>query len=123
MLLSNESMFLFEKFKALQYQLNISIQESKEKYYTKLSSRLANPLTSPKTYWSISKTFLNNKKIPCIPPLFHENKFITDFKEKAELFNHFFVKQCSLLSNNSALPTNPLQLTSKCLDSIHFFEQ
>ena len=64
---SNKSVFLFEKFKALQYRLNISIEESKEKYYTKLSSRLANPLTSPKTYWSILKTFLNNKKIPCIP--------------------------------------------------------
>ena len=86
---SNESMFLFEKLKALQYQLNISIEESKEKHYTKLSSRLADPLTSPKKYWSILKTFLNNKKIPYIPPLFHENKFITDFKEKAELFNQF----------------------------------
>ena len=117
---SNKSMFLFEKFKALQYQLNISIEESKEKCYTKLPSMLANPLTGPKTYWSILKTFLNNKKIPCIPPLFHENKFITDFKEKAELFNHFFVNQCSLLSNNSALPTNLPQLTSKYLDSIHF---
>ena len=113
-------MFLLEKFKALQYQLHISIEESKEKYYTKLSSRLADPLTSPKTYWSILKTFLNNKKIPCIPPLFHENKFITDFKEKAELFNHFFVNQCSLLSNNSVLPTDLPQLTNKCLDSIHF---
>ena len=79
---SNKSMFFFEKFKALQYQLNMSIEESKEKYYTKLSSRLADPLTSPKTYWSILKTFLNNKKIPCIPPLFHENKFIADFKKK-----------------------------------------
>ena len=117
---SNKSMFLFEKLKALQYQLNIYIEESKEKYYTKLPSRLADPLTSPKTYWSILKTFLNNKKIPCIPPLFHENKFITDFKEKAELFNHFFVNQCSLLSNNSVLPTNLPQLTSKFLDSIHF---
>ena len=117
---SNKSMFLFEKFKALQYQLNISIEESQEKYYTKLSSRLADPLTSPKTYWSILKTLLNNKKILCIPPLFHENKFITDFKEKAELFNHIFVNQCSLLSNNSALPTNLPQLTSKCLDSIRF---
>ena len=58
---SNESMFLFEKFKALQYQLNISIEESKEKYCTKLSSRLADPLTSPKTYWSILKTFLTKK--------------------------------------------------------------
>ena len=113
-------MLLFEKFKVLQYQLNISIEELKEKYYTKLSSRLADPLTSPKTYWSILKTFLNNKKIPYIPPLFHENKFVTDFKEKAELFYHFFVNQCSLLSDNSALPTNLPQLTSKCLDSIHF---
>ena len=49
-------MFLLAKFKALQYKLNISIEESKEKYYTKLSSRLADPLTSPKTYWSILKT-------------------------------------------------------------------
>ena len=117
---SNKSMFFFEKFKALQYQLNMSIEESKEKYYTILSSKLADPLTTLKTYWSVLKTFLNNKNIPCIPPLFHENKFITDFKEKAELFNHFFVNQCSLLSNNSVLPTNLPQLTSKCLDSIHF---
>ena len=113
-------MFLYEKFKALQYQLNISIEESKEKHYTKLASRLADPLTSPKTYWSILKTFLNNKKIPCIPLLFHEYKFITDFKEKTELFNHFFVNQCSIFSNSSVLPTNLPQRTSKCLDSIHF---
>ena len=27
--------------------------------------------------------------------LFHENKFVTDFKEKAKLFSAFFAKQCS----------------------------
>ena len=89
---SNKSIFRFEKFEALQYQLHISIEELKDNYYSKLSSRLADPLTCPKTYWSILKIFLNNKKIPCVLPLFHENKFITDFKEKAELFNHFFCK-------------------------------
>ena len=52
----------FEKFKTLQHQLNIFIEESKEKYYTKLSSRLADPLTSKRTYWSILKTLLNKKK-------------------------------------------------------------
>ena len=115
---SNRNMFLLEKFKTLQYQLHTSIEESKGKYYTKLSSRLADPLTSPITYWSILKTFLNNKKIICIPS--HENKFITDFKEKSELFNHFFVNQYSLLSNNSVLPTDLPQLSNKCLNSIHF---
>ena len=45
---------------------------------------------------------------------------MTDFKEKAELFNHFFVNQCSLLSSNSVLPTDLPQLTNKCLYSIHF---
>ena len=59
---SNRNMLLLEKFKALQYQLLIFIEESKEKYSTKVSSRLADPLTSRKTYWSILKTFLNNKK-------------------------------------------------------------
>ena len=43
---ANRNMFLLEKFKALQYQLHISIEESKEKYYSKLPSRLADPLTS-----------------------------------------------------------------------------
>ena len=52
---SNRNMFLLEKSKALQYQLQIPIEESKKKYYAKLSSRLADPLTNPKTCWSILK--------------------------------------------------------------------
>ena len=59
---SNKNMFLLEKNNTLQYQLNISIKELKEKYHTKLSSRLADPFTSPETYWSILETFLNNRK-------------------------------------------------------------
>ena len=77
---------------------------------------------SPEIYWSLLKLFLNNKKIPIIPPLFHENKFITDFKEKAELFNAFFAKQCSLIDNNSSLPNKLIYLTEKRLTKIRFSE-
>ena len=67
------------------------------------------------------KIFFNNKKIPLIPPLFHENCFITDFNEKAELFNSFFVSnQCSLLNSCSKLPTNPRYVTDKRLRTINF---
>ena len=87
----NGDVLLFEKFKFLQYQLNVLIENSKQTHYFKSSSKLANSATSSKTCWSILITFLNHKKIPFIPPLFYENKFIRDLKEKAELFNTFLL--------------------------------
>ena len=66
------------------------------------------PATSPTTYWLILKAFLNNKKIPCIPPIYHNN-YITDFKDKAEIFNSFFAKQCTIVKNTSQFPTDSLK--------------
>ena len=61
----------------------------------KISSKLANSATSRKTYWSFLKTFLNNKKIPYVPPLILEN-------------------------NSSVLLNNVEELTNKSLDSVNF---
>ena len=36
-----------------------------------------------------------------MPPFFHQNKYVADFKKKAELFNCFFAKQCSIINNSS----------------------
>ena len=69
------------------------------------------------------KIFLHNKKIPLIPSLFYENRFITDFKEKAELFNCFFSKQCSLLTNHSELSTSLSFQTNKPLSSATFLAE
>ena len=75
--------------------------------------------TSAKTYWSILKTLLN-KKIPCIPPVFHQGKYVTDFKKKAELFNSFFAKQCSIIQNSSKLPLTLNKKTANSILSITF---
>ena len=72
-----------------------------------------------KVYWSLLKIFLN-KKIPIIPPLLYENRFIADFKEKAQLFNIFFSKQCSLIPNNSSLPADVNYITDKRLSTVTF---
>ena len=77
-------------------------------------------MTSTKSYWSTLKMFLNNKKIPCIPPLKHENKYVTDFKVKAEICNSFFAEQCSLMKNSSKLPLTFLKRTDKFISSISF---
>ena len=78
------------------------------------------PITSPKAYWSILKTILNNKKIPCIPPIYHRNNYITDFKEKAQIFNNFFAKQCTLVENTSKLPTDSFKRTKDLPSTISF---
>ena len=66
-------------------------------------------MASLKTYWSLLKTLLNNKEIPFISPLLQDNKYVRDFKKKAELFNLFFTKQCSKLDNSSEFPLNFLK--------------
>ena len=63
---------------------------------------------------------MNDKKIPIIPPLYHNGNFITDFCQKAELFNSFFAEQCSILLNSSKLPTNLAPRTDQSLTSVHF---
>ena len=96
------------------------INKSKQNYYSRVASKLTNVQRNSKTYWSLLNRFLNNKKIPLIPPLFHENKFVTDFKEKAELFNALFEKQCSLIKNRSKLPSHLHYLTDNHLSSVSF---
>ena len=101
---NNNDKQLLDRLKDLQAQLNFLIEKSKGKYYSRLTSKLSDIGKSSKAYWSILKSFLIGKKIPCIPPLFENNEYITDFKKKAELFNSFFANQCSLINNNSQLP-------------------
>ena len=50
---------------------------------------MTNVQRNSETYWSLLNRFLNNKKIPLIPPLFHENKFVTDLKKKPNFLMHF----------------------------------
>ena len=89
----------------LQNELKSLIEANKEKYYSRITKRMMNPLTSTKTYWSILKSFFYSKKIPCIPPLLHQNRYITKNKVKAELFNNVSAKQCFLMNISSVLPS------------------
>ena len=55
-----------------------------------MTRKLCNPRTSAKCYWSILNSFSNDKKIPCLPPFLHYDKFVIYFKENAKPFNSFF---------------------------------
>ena len=106
---------------ALSNECTKSILEAKEKYISQLSQKLIDPSTEPKTYWKIINRFVNNKKTPIIPPLLVSNKIVSNFSEKANLFNKFFASQCTPLENNSSLPPFCLK-TDKSLSSLEISE-
>ena len=101
----------------------MTLKNFETKYYFKLANEHSSKKLNQKCYWSILKNFLNGKEIPCIPPIFHNDNFITDIREKSELFNTFFAQQCSLIENSSTLPIYISPKTDKSLSTICFSEE
>ena len=89
-------------------ELNYLISYTKDLYYENLTKKLNNPLLQAKTYWSILKLFYNDRKVPLVPPLLIDDKFVTDIQTKTSIFNNFFADQCQPLNNASDLPTNQI---------------
>ena len=63
-----------------------AIKNAKEKYLRDLGVKLADPTTGQKIYWKFLNKFLNKCKVPRIPPLLVQDKFVIDCKEKASLY-------------------------------------
>ena len=57
-------------------ELNELVSTTKISYYENLGKKLNNPTIQTKSYWSILKSFYNNKKITLIPPLLINDKFL-----------------------------------------------
>ena len=87
------------------------IAKRKEDYHNIIASKLNNPKTTAKAYWSIFKAFYNDKKIPVIPLLLINNELISDFKMKANYFNSFFASHCAPLDNNSKISGSQTSIT------------
>ena len=82
----------------------IMIEDAKGNYLRKTGQTLANQATYNKTYWTLINTVLNKAKTPIIPPLLENGLFITDFTEKAQLFNDYFILQCTTVDTGSEIP-------------------
>ena len=102
------------------HNLNDLIRQTKTSYYENLGRKLNDPTLQSKTYWSILKGFYNGKRVPVIPPHLVNNKFVTNFKAKANIFNVFSSKQCTPLVNGSKQPENQVYLTNSRINSVAF---
>ena len=81
------------------------ILEAKRQYILKMTSKLEDAFSAPKTYWTIINHLLYSKEIPAIPPLLVDGNFVSDFNKKANFFNNFFASICTPIKNASTLPS------------------
>ena len=113
----------YQKLHDIGSEISQMISKRKKEYYDQLSKKLNDPLTSSKTYWSILKTFYSGTKIPLIPPIIIDNKVITNFRGKANVFNNFFASKCMSIVNDSTLPFTIMYRTENKLSTISFKDE
>ena len=80
------------------------VNKEKEMYLKKLGSEVSDPRSSCKKYWTCLKRLLNKTNASIIPPIIKDGLFITDIKEKCNLFNSYFKNQCTIIDTASVLP-------------------
>ena len=96
---------LYYLLQNLTSEISSYISKCKNDYFTRLGKKLGDPSRSIKTYWATLRTLWNGKKVPNIPPLLVSNELITEFEVKANIFNKYFTSQCTIINNNSVLPS------------------
>ena len=108
---SNSNSQQFENFQ--------SLQKRRSRDYSRLSKKKNGFIHKSQ---KICQFYCNNK-IPCIPLIFHDNRFVTNSKENAELFHSFFARQCSITDNGSEILSFIDTKTHKSLSDITFTEK
>ena len=86
----------FDVMNELTSGLPLIISQRRDEYYSQLAKKLNDLWKNAKTCWSILKTILNGRKIPVISPLLTDGRLPSDFEEKANRFNEFFSRRCTL---------------------------
>ena len=113
----------YVRFGNLTTKLSNLIRITKTEYRRKLATKLVNPSTSVKTYWSIFKTFANGRNVPVITPLLINNELISNSKIKANCFNSFFNQQCTAISTDSSISFSVNLATNETVTTINCDEQ
>jgi hypothetical protein len=91
------------------------IRRAKMEHQHKINTLLADPSTSAKKWWGISKSLYSNKCCSSLPDLIDNNIVISDSQHKAQVFNDYFVRQTIMPNADTAdipsLPSSPHNLS------------
>lgn len=84
-----KSSLKWEKYRINRNLVVKLIRKAKLDYQQKTNELLSNPETLAKKWWNVAKSFYGSKASSAIPPLYEDNEYVFDSKDKADLFNDF----------------------------------
>lgn len=94
----------WERYRLQRNLTTTLIRSCKAKYFEKLNTKLQDPKLVTKKWWGIVKSLYGSKIHSSIPPLSDGDRIITDAKEKATIFNQYFITQCKVDNNDAPIP-------------------
>ena len=71
----------------------------------------------------LDKNVTKWEKVPHVPPIYDNNRYATDFKERCQLSNSYFSEQGTILNNISTLPNTSSKHTNNILDTNIFSKE
>ena len=94
----------YDNFKRARNDVINNLRKARKEYSDSLANKLKTSNISSQDYWKTLKSFIKPSQNVTIPPLFHENIYVADNDEKANLLNNHFVEQTVLDDHLSSLP-------------------
>lgn len=88
------------------------IRLTKKRYYQRLNKELSDPGINFKKWWSITKRLCGSSNVSSILIIVENGVAVTDPKEKACIFNDYFIAQTQLPGADSATPPEVLPFQS-----------
>ena len=99
------------------------IRQAKKRYYQNVNKKLSDPAINIKSWWSLSKRLCGSMNVSRIPTIVENDVLITDSKEKACIFNDYFVAQSQLPGSDSIIPPDlPLYQNAVFLSNVQVTE-
>ena len=114
---------LWSLFRRKRNEVVAAVKKAKKNYMEKLAQKAFDNNDSPKTWWKVTKTFLNSKKQSDIPPLFHNDSHYETPQEKAELFNNVFASQFELDDAGISIPQPIVDPNLNSLENIVLIDE
>ena len=112
----NPSQHNYDRYVNLRNEYKQALGDAQTKYESNVSRSLVESRNT-KQWWSTIKSMLGRGADDSYPPMRNNDTYVTDSKDKANLFNSFFLNHCKLNTNNAELP-RPIYKTDARLSNI-----